>query len=94
MRRERKKVRGEYRFNSLMKQNKKGRKCAVLYCPGNIKLFVYCLCGDMLHIESYCSVSAGDQGPVKQSLVHLQCVVLVEIFSSSTRQNMIWKEVL
>jgi hypothetical protein len=38
----REKVRGEYRFSSLVKQNKKGKKCAVFCFAGKRKiLFVY-----------------------------------------------------
>ena len=34
--------RGEYRFKSLMKTNKKGRNCAVFYFAANTALFIYC----------------------------------------------------
>jgi hypothetical protein len=40
---------GEYRFRSFMKQNKKGRNCAVFYFAGNIKLFIYCLWCHVAH---------------------------------------------
>ena len=38
-RRVRERVRGEYGFSSLMKQNKKGKKCAVFCFAGKRKLF-------------------------------------------------------
>ena len=41
-RRMREKVRGEYRFSSLMKQKIKGKNCAVFCFAGNSKmLFIY-----------------------------------------------------
>ena len=39
----REKVRGEYGFSSLMKQNKKGKKCAVFCFAGKRKLVFYIL---------------------------------------------------
>ncbi len=46
------------------------------------------------YIVAHCSMSAVDQGPVKNFLVHFQSVLLVKLFLLSTRQNMFWKEVL
>jgi hypothetical protein len=34
-------VRGEYRFSSLVKQNKKRKKYAVFYCIGKRSFFLY-----------------------------------------------------
>jgi hypothetical protein len=38
---QREKVRGMYRFNSLMKQNKKGKNCAVFCFAGKRNFFIY-----------------------------------------------------
>jgi hypothetical protein len=38
---QREKVRGMYRFNSLMKQNKKGENCAVFCFAGKRNFFIY-----------------------------------------------------
>ena len=35
----REKVRGEYRFSSLVKQNKKGKTCFVIYIAGFFLIF-------------------------------------------------------
>ncbi len=37
----REKVRGEYRFCSLVKQNKKGKTCFVIYIAGFFLIFFY-----------------------------------------------------
>jgi hypothetical protein len=37
----REKVRGEYRFSSLVKQNKKAKICFVIYIAGKRKLLFY-----------------------------------------------------
>ncbi len=37
----REKVRGEYRFSSLVKQNKKAKICFVIHIAGERKLFFY-----------------------------------------------------
>ena len=42
-RRERERVRGEYGFSSLVKQNKKGKNCAVFCFAGKRKLLFYIL---------------------------------------------------
>jgi hypothetical protein len=39
----REKVRGVYRFSSLVKQNKKGKKCAVFCFAGKRKILFYIL---------------------------------------------------
>ncbi len=41
--RQREKVRGVYGFSSLVKQNKKGKKCAVFCFAGKRKLVFYIL---------------------------------------------------
>jgi hypothetical protein len=52
MGRQRVRVRGVYRFSSLVKQNKKGKKCAVFCFAGKRKLlYLYLRCDYMGKIK-------------------------------------------
>jgi hypothetical protein len=52
MGRQRARVRGVYRFSSLVKQNKKGKKCAVFCFAGKRKLlYLYLHCDYMGKIK-------------------------------------------
>jgi hypothetical protein len=48
---QREKVRGVYRFSSLVKQNKKGKNCAVFCSAGKRFFFLYLRCDYMGKIK-------------------------------------------